>query len=254
MTEPTRQWDELLVERVALATAYPMTPDLATAVLARLPIDVARRERSQRRTFVAVAASLAAAALALTVTLLVLRDVRHAVADFLGLAVPGEQITIVPSPPPGVTPTPLPTPPRLESIAARATVDEIQAKLGFRPKFAPGPEPVLYISAFSGLPAAILDYPAYDIWEFKATEGFFGKQIFAGSNAVEQLTIDGVEAYWITGGDRLVTFFDNTGREIAGTQRTVSGRALVFAREGLTFRIEGDLEREEAIQVARGLR
>ena len=251
MTEPFDRWEDRLLNESAASFAYPAAPDLRLRVVARIPGHVQRAERRQRRLITVAAAGLLVATVTLTVTLLVLRDVRHAVADFLGLAVPGERISVAPAPLPGVTPTPLPPPRPLESVATPATLDEAERRLGFRPVVPTGLVATkVYLVDFIGIPAAVIRGPNYDLWQFKASEGFFGKQIFIGSTEVEQLTLDGLPAYWITGGPRLVTFFDTAGKEVAGTERTLTGHALVFARNGISYRIEGDLSREEALVIA----
>jgi hypothetical protein len=82
-------WELEMLEDLARAITYPATPDLERAVRSRL--GTARRARAFPSWRLAMG-GLAAAAVAVGVVLMASKDVRDAVADFLGLAVEGERI------------------------------------------------------------------------------------------------------------------------------------------------------------------
>ena len=122
-----------MLEELARAVTYPAAPDLRAAVLSR--ITVAKPLPAKRPGAWGLAAgALAVLVIAFLATLTVSRDARDAVADFLGLAVEGERIEILPTPAGGQTATPFPTPVRLEQIAERVTRAQAVQRAGFEPQ------------------------------------------------------------------------------------------------------------------------
>jgi len=246
------RWEEEMVQELARSMAFPPTPDLRAGVLARLE-PVARRPAPPFARF--ALAGLAALVLAAALTIAISNDARDAVADFLGLAVEGERIEVLPTPAAGFSPTPLPTPlpisTTLETIAQPTTREEVAgggldlilpASLG---------EPRAYYRVFGTPNVVVVDYGAVQIWEFPYQGDYFiGKGIIGGGDVVREVLVDGHKAYWVSGGARIVTVNNSAGTPVAGTQRTVTANALLWAADGLYRRIEGAGTLEEALLLA----
>ena len=237
---------------LASAVSYPPTPSLAAAVNARLAHQGSERPRRFR---LAVAVAAALFLLAAATAVLLVRDSREAVADFLGLAVRGERIEILPaapSPAPGVSPTP--TAPPLDAVAERTTLEVAAAVVPFEPYVPPGVAVTdVFLLEFLGVPGLVLRTPTFDLWQFENENVFIGKGGGAGHIRVDTERVDGQPAYWVTGGPRVLVGRDAAGNETTGVEISTSVNALIWAEGGITFRLEGDLSREEAIAIAEAL-
>ena len=244
MTEPRQDWLDELLRADAAASQYPATPRFANPA--------AGVERTWGRRFVPRRFGVAIAALLIAVAvLLALPDTRSAIADFLGLRVQGERIEILPTPPAGVTPTALPTPQSIETIARPIAKQDIATQMGFTAQLPAGGEPQAYYALpLGGVRVLILLYPNYVLWE---TSSFlYGKGLPDGA-ILKELTIRDQPAYWIASVDRTVKIFTPEGKEVVGTQRTVAQNTLIWRGRALTYRLEADFDLEEAIKIAEGL-
>ena len=259
MPDRTRPWEEELLLAAADRAAFPATPDIAGAVRERL--STVRQDKRGPFPALALRMAMVAAvvAVAASLALAVSRDVRHAVADFLGLGVQGEVITRLPTPAPNVTPTPLPTPQNIESFATPVTASEAATALGFAPVVPAGAgDPLqIYLVNYSGARVAVLHYSTFDLWEedsgiFEKSLQFVGKGL-PEQTVLEQLTINARPAYWIRGGAHLVTFSGADGKPVAGSQRTVLTDTLVWRGAAINYRLEGDLDRSAALALAQSL-
>ncbi len=252
---PLTNWEEAVLTRLADGFSYPITPDVAGSVRARLAeraLPVAPRRLAWAP---ALAAAVGVALLVAAVVLTASSGVREAVAGFLGLAVEGEEIHLLPTPVPGVTPTPFPTPRPLESYATPVALRAVAAKLGFEPAIptAYGSPKGSYIVDYQGTTVLVLEYDRFDLWETRV--GAFEKGIFTKETQVlEQLTVNGKPAYWISPGSHIVRFIGADGKEVVGSERTVTRNTLVWrAASGTNYRLETDLSRDEAVRLAEGL-
>jgi hypothetical protein len=70
---------------------------------------------------------------------------------------------------------------------------------------------------------------------------------------LERLTFDGGPAFWITGQAHRVFYRDKQGTIREETIR-LAGNVLLWQRGALTLRLEGALDREEALRIAASLR
>jgi len=251
-------WEQDLLARSAADFAYPPTPDVVSRVSAAVAAAPARgRPAAVRRLRPAGVLALVLAITAAAV--LAVPSVRDAVADFLGLAVPGERIEILPTPAPWVTPTPFPTPQDIAAIATPIAKEGAASRLGFVPAYPPGRgEPRgIYLVDYAGVAVLVLDYEEFALWEtrsgiFEKALGGFGKGL-PPSTVLEQMTVNGRPAYWIQGGGHIVRFIGPDGKEVAGSQRTVLGNTLVWRGEATNYRLETDLPKERAIAIAASL-
>ena len=257
MAEEIR-WEEAMLEELGRAVTYPATPDLRASVLSR--ITVGRPAPSARPAGWRLAAgALSVLVVAFFATLVVSRDARDAVADFLGLAVEGERIEILPTPTGGQTATPFPPPVRLEQMAEKVTRGEAVRRAGFEPVLPAslGEPDAYYLLPVNSRAVLIADYGDVQIWEFPLESGLFiGKGIFdgGGGNPVAEVTVNGTPGYWIQGGARIVTVRDADGTTRSGTQRTVLTQALIWSERGIYRRIEGTTDREGALALATEMR
>ena len=258
MPEHMPGWEQRLLATAAEQAEVPDTPDIVSTVRDRIaaepPGQTALRPRVVR---VVAAAVVVMVVLALTVA--ASRDVRDAVADFLGLGVQGEVIERLPTPQRGEAPTPLPTPQNLQAFATPVSAGEASRALGFSPEEPAGAgDPVqVYLVGYSGVQVAVLHYATFDLWEentgiFEKSIGFVGKGL-PEQTVLEQLTVNGRPAYWIRGGAHLVRFVGADGTVVAGSQRTVLTDTLVWRGAQINYRLEGDLDRDAALKMAESL-
>jgi hypothetical protein len=272
------------LRQVAPFVAYPRLPDLSGVIGARLreappsaarrrwaPSDVRRILRPVLRP--AFQPALARAAVALVVVLTVFAGTlvfspgaRHAVAGWLGLR--GVKITVTPTPSPSRSPSPLPT-----SLGAgldlgmRFTLDQAQVRVRFeiltlaelglpdevylRSGFVENQVILLYRER-PGLPPAELTGAGLLLTEFQArldTEFVEGKILFLGATTVQPVTVNGDPGYWIEGAPHEIRYFDLKGRPIPDRTR-LAGNVLLWQHGDVTFRIEADIGKEQAIRIA----
>ena len=82
-------------------------------------------------------------------------------------------------------------------------------------------------------------------------EGFIKKTGSRGTT-IEQVMVDGEPGLFITGDDHFVMFRDETGA-ITDEPTYLAGTVLLWNRGDLLLRLEGDLTREEALDLARSV-
>lgn len=245
---------DALLREAAGATTWPETPDLRAFVMARVSASKPAAFSPRWRP-VAIRAAVAIAAVVLIAALVVgvSRDARDAVADFLGLAVEGEEIRVLPSPAPGVTETPFPPPVPLEEIGTPVAPDEAARLMGFEPASpaGAGAPSAIYLIQYFDVPVLVLDYERFDLWE--SDLGVFQK-FTKDVEQIEELTINGRPAYLIRGGPHIVRFVNAEGVVAAGSIRTVLAETLVWKGATTNYRLEFDaLSRNEAIALAESL-
>ncbi len=234
------------LERLARAVVYPPTPELARTVRLRLQTG-ARAAAAPRRWRLA---AVAAAAIVVTVAFVVgvAAPAREAVADFF------ERIRIFQA---EEAPAGLPT----DITGTPVSLEEAQARLGFPLKLPRYPE-----GTESSLTRVLLQ--EFEPAELKAAALFFepakgapfvlfetnaavGKGLGPGAEAEPVPELG--EAYWLEG-LRIVQYYDPQGNFVRESQRQTEANTLVWAEEGLVFRLEGDLSQEGAVRIARSLR
>jgi hypothetical protein len=80
---------------------------------------------------------------------------------------------------------------------------------------------------------------------------FFGKMIGPGTT-LEYVTVAGHQAYWISGQPHVFVFLDAAGNFRDETMRLATN-TLILDDGGTVIRIEGDLTRAQAFQIAESL-
>ena len=81
--------------------------------------------------------------------------------------------------------------------------------------------------------------------------GFLHKYLTNGSHA-EQVAVGPYDGVFITGGSHFLAYDAENGEGVTADGR-LAGNALVFQREGLTIRIEGDLPRDRMVAIGASL-
>jgi hypothetical protein len=69
---------------------------------------------------------------------------------------------------------------------------------------------------------------------------------------VEPVTVAGAAGYWIAGAHHFLSYIAPDGSRIEDTMREV-GNALLWTRDGVTHRLEGELTLDQAIKLAESL-
>ncbi|MEX0785956.1 MAG: hypothetical protein WD939_04910 [Dehalococcoidia bacterium] len=242
-----------LLRQGAPSFAYPPTPAIADAVVARVR---AEQPRGLAGVFdwlrgPALRPALAALAVVAVIvgSLLAVEQSRTAIAEFFGVG--GVKVDRTPL----AGPTPLALSP--DSFAEPATIGEVQARVGFPLRFymeggAPANIDRVYLGdTNSTAPYAIFVYPEFDLYQREF--GFFGKGGLDPS-LIQDIGFDGTPAIWIEQGGHIAESYDAQGRLLVESRRSVDRATLLWERDGVTLRLETGLSQEEAIDVARSIR
>jgi hypothetical protein len=257
------------------ALAFPVTPDLAALVGARLHAPDTDRvaivpPRALRRSL--PRALLLAAALALLV-------VGAAFAVRFGLELlsieTGPLPTSLPSPGASADPSPGSTtsghPGAGLGLGLLVDLDEARTLAPF-PVLVPadlGPPDAVYIggAALRGQVALVYaardDLPASDLLggagllvtqnRGGVDDGLASKLADAKLATVESVEVDGAPGVWISGQPHVFWYFDPSGAAIEDSRRLV-GDTLAWERDGILYRIEGAIDLERALAVATSMR
>jgi hypothetical protein len=235
--------------------------DLAEGIEWPPPVDFASRlqlEPPVRRTWVPRVAWMAGG-IALILTLLLVPSARQAVANLLEVA--GIRFEF------GETPD-LP-PPAILAPGDKVGLESAQRAVDFpilTPSVLEPPTAVHLLEWELGL-QVFLAWEASDrlpevgesgtgllVAEFRADldEAFFSK-ILEGGTTVDQVTVDGVPAFWLSGAPH-VFMFETGRRDLVEDETRLTGNVLVWERDGITYRLESALDLEASLAIAESLR
>ena len=289
LSPPTKPELELALVDLGRSLAWPtVTPVAATAAgedaAARArrrivsegirPSPRSRWERLARRRPVRSSLVLAAAALLLLA----------AIAAAIGLGLPGIRITFTSSPFPSTSPPSVATPSVAASEAPTPTatigsaalgwqlglgepvdVGDLATSAGFPPRLPPTLPPpssawnlegrlsVVWPSSSSLPPLEERDLGLV-LTEFRGDvdAGYFDKILRTGTT-IQPTEVDGVIGYWISGRPHELVFVDPSGEPVFDSRRIV-GDTLIWAKDGITYRLETALDRDAAVELANSLR
>ena len=221
-----------------LTVEWPETPDVAAPVRARLEAEPVRRRRLWPR----IAIPIAVVALVAAVP-----PARSTVLDWLGLgAVRIERVPEAPTP----TPTPLDLGTRVplgSDVLVPDALGEPDAvyengdivTLLYRPR------DDLPESANTGAGALVSQFPG------ETNEGFVHKQ--AGPDTtIERVSVDGEPGFWLDGAQHGLFYEDPSGGVREAPAR-LAGNTLVWRRGEQTLRLEADVTKERALEIARSV-
>ena len=248
--------------------AYPRPTRLADAVRARLREPRPGRwwdgMRSPRYAFTPVIATLAVLALAVA---LFLPGAWAAASQFLHIN--GIDIFRAPA-----ISTPVATAvPRATFAGSLTTLDDARRRADF-PVMAPtdprlgAPDEVyrglspdkthdvvtLVYTSRAGIPVSREAGVSALVVEFRGRidEALFGKVAGAGTR-IEDLTVNGGKGFWIEGEPHLFFYINEAGNPQSETLR-LAGNTLLWEQDGVTFRLEAQVSRDEALRIAASFR
>jgi hypothetical protein len=272
---------EAALADLAADLRFPPTPDLATAVAARLeegPARAAAGRRGRRRprarrwpAWLAGWRRLAVAGLAVVLlaaaVLAASPGTREAVARRLGLRGIGVELG---GPPPPTATTGAGA--RLDlGLGQRVTLEEARRRVAF-PVLVPAaagftrPDAVfvdeaapaggrvdLVYRARPGLPASSFTDAGLLITQFRGQmEPDFIKKI-TGAGMVQVVTVGGEPGYWFSGEPHFFSYQDSAG-QFREERTRLAGNTLVWQRGDRTLRLEGELSLAEAVRIAESMR
>ena len=258
---------ELEQQLVALGRelAWPSTPDLAGHVRSRItaPVIVVRRAPWYQSRW-----AIAAAAVVLALTaLLAYNPTREAIANWVNVHVLFQRVNVLPTPspqPPGPLGKRLGLGGRTTLTGAAKNVnwhitiptslgspDEVYLQLP--PDGAPLGEVTLVYSTRPGIPVAGETGVAVLVTEARGGIGdqFFGKMLGPGTT-FEAVTVAGHQGYWVAGSPHMFVFLDAEGR-VRGETMRLATNTLILDVGGTIVRIEGNLTKAQALEIAASL-
>lgn len=242
MIELGRRLDDL-----GARLAYPPTPDLTEAVARRLKARPPRRRRSYLVVALAVAALAAGAVLAAS------PGARSTLLRWLQIGgVRIERVEDLPVVEVRYTPY----------FGDRVSLAQARRLVRFRillPRVGDFDEPdEVYVRDKPSSRAVTLLYGslerprlALSQWRGVTIEAVLLKVVGAGTR-VEHVVVNGAPGVWMEGAPHLVVTLAD-GREYWETLY-LAGPVLIWEGEGRSFRLEADLSREDALEIARSLR
>jgi hypothetical protein len=258
-----RDWDDETLGaglRSATGELFPPTPPLAEKVGELLRREEAVPTRSRSGGVFAAAAVLAALLVGPFFFSPALRD---AAADFFG--VPGVRIE--------VTDQTSPTEPSPAETAVPELGDEVglaaaQTEVPFRvrvPEVIGAPERVFFAREVSsglvtlvydprpGLRASKETGAGLLIMQFEGSveEAFFKKLAGPGTR-FDLVDLEGETAFWISGAPHPIGYMDPHGN-FAESPARLAANTLLFTNGGVTYRIEGDITLQKALEIASSL-
>ena len=238
-------------ELAELAPAvFPETPALSAAVLSRLNEAPAPRGRAWRRRHVVVA--VAVVVVVAIGAVLAVPPARSTVLRWFGIGgVTVQVVDRLPSVPTGVL-----------QIGVQIRLADAQQRVPFRilrlQRNAIEAREIAYVGHFAVDEVTLL-YGDPQRPKLLLTEAsgrlnvqFAGKLAGPGTR-IEQLTVDGRPALWIEGAPHAFFFVGANGVTVTGSLR-LARNTLIWQRDGLVLRLEGQITRAQALRLASRLR
>jgi hypothetical protein len=237
---------EHALRRLGEQVEFPPTPDLASGVRRRLGEAPPRRRWFSRR---ALAVALAVLVVAVG-TAFAVPSARSTILDWLGI----KGVDIV-----RVDELPAVAPPGDLGLGEQVTLAEARARVPYQVvvPHAQGlgdPDDV-YVARHGS------SYQVSFLWGsservrllFSEFEGFaMVEKMVQPGTSTERVVIKGEPGVWFEGAPHVFLYQDENGDPVKETMRLVE-RALVWQRGPLTLRLEGDISKEKALEIARSV-
>jgi hypothetical protein len=238
---------ELTLRELGARIELPPTPDIASAVRRRLAEEPAPRAWFPRRRTLAIALAVLAAAIG---AVMAVPPARTAVLEWLGI----KGVTIV-----RVDKLPA-VEPRDPELGERVSLEEARRLAGYR-VLVPTLDGVGAPDEAYATPLGV-DRQVSFVWrgpdgirllmtQFRGV-AMAEKMVGPGTDAVA-VDVDGYPGVWFGGAEHFFVYRDSQGEPREETLRLV-GNALVWQRGELLLRLEGDLSKEQALDIARSVR
>ena len=93
--------------------------------------------------------------------------------------------------------------------------------------------------------------PRLALMQFVGQATPFVQKLVSPRTTVRSVRVAGAPGQWVAGSPHAVVFSDRTGRMLFG--RRLARNVLLWERDGITFRLEGDITLRRALAVARTL-
>jgi hypothetical protein len=238
---------ELELSLVALGREFevPATPDLVPAVMRQLTPP--RRRRRARP----IALAVAFAALAVLAATLAIPDARSAL--FRVLHIGGEEIQFVDqlpqvSPGYGVDVT----------LGREVTLARARREAHVRLRVLAEKPDRVYVD-FNGTVWFLYGTPEHvrllvaQTPKVRLDEVLMFKKIAAGGTKVESVSVEGAQGYFLSGEPHEVMLVKRNGDIVSDSVR-LARDVLIWSQSGVTYRLEGDFGKREALRLAQSLR
>jgi hypothetical protein len=237
------------------AVAFPEAPDVSEAVKLRLEGLHPGRRPPRRRT---LAFAFAVVALAIGAAMAV-PPARTAILELFGLQGATVQrvdsLPTVPTEPDAPGPgselllgEPVPVEdarPRIRALGPPDAAYLAEEDYGFRLTLVYGPGDGVPRSQYTGVGILVTAFDG------AIDTRYLDKMVDADTD-VEQLTVDGNRALWLEGGPHFVVFRTENG-QIGEDVGRLAGNTLLVEHDGMLVRIEGQIDRARAIEIAESL-
>lgn len=264
--EPMREHElEATLTDLGERLAYPQPTRLGDAVRARLrePRGAGHWWDVMRSPRYAFGPALATLVLIVFVSLAAVPGVRAAADEFLRLrGVDIFQTTATPSAPAASPAVPFPGERvSLEGARGRApflrapadarlgTPDQVnldRTQAGDRVTLVYVSRAGIPVSKEAGVSAVVV------VFRGQVDESLFGKVALAGTR-IEEVTVNGGRGFWLEGTPHQFFYRDAAGNPWPETLR-LAGNTLLWEQDGVTFRLEAQLTREDALRIATSFR
>jgi hypothetical protein len=218
---------------------FPQTPDLAAGFWKRLGEETQRS--FPRQAWGGLAAAVVAIAVVMVVSISPARDAAADLVNSINFFETNRSTRDLPT----------------DIAGEETTLERAQTAIGKRIPQPDGDyelEKVL-LQGYGEVQVAALFYTGDDAsFVLFASNAFVGKGIPTDSLAtIEEVDGLGKQAFWVEG-ERIVYSIRPNGSLVIGSERLTDRNALLWEQDEDLYRIEGDLDREEAIAIARSLR
>jgi hypothetical protein len=135
----------------------------------------------------------------------------------------------------------------------RVSRDEAERRVGFELLGLEGEDPdAIFVrdDAMASLVYGDPDRPRLVLSQLRgAVYDGFVKKAAGGRTRVEEVTVGGEPGLFVSGDEHFVMFHDRTGA-ITDELTFLAGNVLLWNRDDMLFRLEGDLTREQALELA----